>query len=215
MKCLYDRAGIVSEKQYLSSALVYPVSFLQNVTKTRPTVQQDQPAFHYTAVLPFVDGLSQSLRRCLQDHGIRTVFRSDTTLRKQLVRPKDPVPFDRKDSVIYKIPCDECDKVYIGETKRPVSERMKEHQRDVRLARTETSAVAEHAHKTGHSLNWNDVECLDQELFWHTRRVKEAIHIRLNPNNINRDCGIEIPEAWMPTIRLHHGALRSSQSRRR
>ena len=32
---------------------------------------------------------------------------------------------------------------------------------------------------------------------WFTRRVKEAIHIRFYPNNINRNNGIEIPEAWM------------------
>ena len=38
---------------------------------------------------------------------------------------------------------------------------------------------------------------------WYTRRVKEAIHIRLHPDNINRDNGIEIPEAWMPTIKQH------------
>ena len=36
---------------------------------------------------------------------------------------------------------------------------------------------------------------------WYSRRVKKAIHIRLHPNNINRDSGIEIPEACMPTIR--------------
>ena len=35
----------------------------------------------------------------------------------------------------------------------------------------------------------------------YSRRVKEAIHIRLHPNNINRESGIEIPEVWMPTIR--------------
>ena len=35
-------------------------------------------------------------------------------------------------------------------------------------------------------------------------RVKEAIHIRLHRNNINRDSGIEIPEAWIPTIRKHN-----------
>ena len=39
---------------------------------------------------------------------------------------------------------------------------------------------------------------------WYTRRVKEAIHIRLHPNNINRDSGIEIPEAWILTIREHN-----------
>ncbi|RMX37804.1 hypothetical protein pdam_00024510 [Pocillopora damicornis] len=27
---------------------------------------------------------------------------------------------------------------------------------------------------------------------------------RLHPNNFNRDCGIEIPEAWMPTIKEHN-----------
>ena len=31
----------------------------------------------------------------------------------------------------------------------------------------------------------------------------EAIHIRLHPDNINGDNGIEIPEAWMPTIKQH------------
>jgi len=36
-----------------------------------------------------------------------------------------------------------------------------------------------------------------------TGRVKEAIHVRLHPNNINRDSGIEIPEAWIPTIKKH------------
>jgi len=37
------------------------------------------------------------------------------------------------------------------------------------------------------------------------RRVKEAILIRLHhPNNINRDSGIEIPEAWLPTIKKHN-----------
>ena len=33
------------------------------------------------------------------------------------------------------------------------------------------------------------------------RRVKEAIHVRIHPNNINKDSGIEIPEAWMSTIK--------------
>ena len=30
-----------------------------------------------------------------------------------------------------------------------------------------------------------------------------SIHIRLHPNNINRDSETEIPEVWMPTIRQH------------
>ena len=36
----------------------------------------------------------------------------------------------------------------------------------------------------------------------YTRRVKEPIHIRLHPNNINRDSEIDIPEAWNKTVFL-------------
>ena len=30
---------------------------------------------------------------------------------------------------------------------------------------------------------------------------KNAIHIRLHPNNINRDNEIDIPEAWILTVK--------------
>ncbi|RMX52249.1 hypothetical protein pdam_00007942 [Pocillopora damicornis] len=33
--------------------------------------------------------------------------------------------------------------------------------------------------------------------------VKKATHIRLHPGNINRDSGIEIPEAWTLMIKKH------------
>ena len=89
-------------------------------------------------------------------------------------------------------------------TGRYMHEIIKEHDGDIRLARTQTSAVSEHAHKTGHYPLWNEVKFIDRDPHWYTRRVKEAIHIRLHPDNINRDSGIEIPEAWMPTIKKHN-----------
>ena len=81
-----------------------------------------------------------------------------------------------------------------------MQERIKEHDRDIRLARTQTSDVSEHAHETGHYPIWNEFKFIDRDPYWYTLRVKEAIHIRLHPNNINRDSGIEIPKAWLPTI---------------
>ena len=81
---------------------------------------------------------------------------------------------------------------------------MKEHERDVRLARTQNSAVFEHANETGHVPVWNQVKFIDHNPHWYTRSVKEAIHVRLHPNNINRESGIEIPEALMPTVKKHN-----------
>ena len=76
-----------------------------------------------------------------------------------------------------------------------MQERIKEHDRNIRLPRTHTAAVSEHAHETGHYPIWNEVKIIDRDPYWFTRRVKEAIHIRLHTNNINMDSGIEIPEA--------------------
>ena len=157
VKCLYERAKrlvtkpsvISEEKKHLSSVLVsngYHFHYLQKLAKTGKPNNSAEPTYEFkaTAVLPYVKGLSEQLRRCLQQQGVRAFFKSETTLRSQLVRPKDAVDSAEQDGVVFRIPC-ECGEVYIGETGRPMQDRIKEHDRDIRLARTETSAVSEHA----------------------------------------------------------------------
>ena len=43
--------------------------------------------------------------------------------------------------------------------------------------------------------------------------MKEEIHTRLSPNNIDRDNGAEIPVAWMPTIKKHRNQRRTKNQR--
>ena len=123
VKCLHDRAkriinkpsGTTQEKKHLSTVLVangYPPSFLQKVTKTRnSTPERETAEFKSTVVLPYIKRVSEPLRRHLQQQGICTVFKSDTTLRSRLVRPKDPADPNKQDGVVYKISCT-CGKVY-------------------------------------------------------------------------------------------------------
>ena len=152
----------------------------------------------------------EPLYNCLEQQGIRTIFKSETTLRSHLVRPKDTVDPAKQDGMVYRIPC-ECGKV-IGETGRSMHERIKEHDRDIRLTRTQTSAISEHAHNTSHYLLCNEVKFIDGDPHWYTHWVKGAIHIRLHPDNINRDSRIEIPEAWMPTIKKHNRRMVQQQT---
>jgi len=99
VKCLYDRAKrlvtkssvISEEKKHLSSVLVsngYPSSFVQKLTRTRKAAPRVKPEteFKSIAVLPYIKGVSEPLRRCLQQQGIRAVFKSDTTLRSPSIR---------------------------------------------------------------------------------------------------------------------------------
>ena len=176
-----SRNIIAEEKNHLPSVLVsngYPFSFLQKLTKTGWPNNSAEAAneFKAIAVLPYVKGLSEQLRRSLQQQGVRAVFKLETTLRSQLVRPKDAVDPAKRDGVVYRIPC-KCGKVYIGGTGRPTQGRIKEHDRDIRLARTEISADSEHAHKTGHEPLWNEIKFIDRDPYYNTCKVKEAIHI--------------------------------------
>ena len=121
-------------KKHLSTVLVangYPPSLLKKVTKTRnPTPERETAEFKSTAVMPYIKEVPEPFRRHLQQQEIRTVFKSDTTLRSRLVRQKDPADPNKQDDVVYKIRCT-CGKVYIGETGRSMQERMKEHDSDI------------------------------------------------------------------------------------
>ena len=58
-------------------------------------------------------------------------------------------------------------------------------------------------HQAGHYPLRDELKFIDRDPHWYSHRVKEAIHVGLHLSNINRDRGIEIPKAWMPTIRQH------------
>ena len=118
VKCLYQWAKHLTmklsvtskKKKHLSSILVsdgYPSSFIWKLAKTT----------RVTAVLPYIEGVFEVLRCCLQHQGIWTIFKSDTTLRSHLVWPKDALEPSKQEGAIYKIPC-ECGKVYISKTRR-------------------------------------------------------------------------------------------------
>ena len=213
VKCLYDPAKhlitkpsvISKEKKHLSSVLVsngYPSSFVRKFIKTTRVTANKEPAqeFKSTAVLPYIKGVSEVLRRCLQHQGIRTVFKSDTTPRSHLVRPKDAMEPSKQDGVICKITC-ECDKVYIGEAGWSMWEDMTETYGllVLRPLRFRSTLTKRDILLFGARLSLLTVTPTGTHV-----RVKEAINIRLHLNNINRDSGIDFPEAWVPTIKQHN-----------
>ena len=108
------------------------------------------------------------------------------------MRPKNAVDPTKQDGVAYKTSC-ECDKVYIGETERPMHKRIKKQDRDIRHARNQTSAVSDHTNEKVRSA-LDKVKLIDRKPHWHIRWVKKAIHLRLYHTNINRDNEMEIPD---------------------
>ena len=59
--------------------------------------------------------------------------------------------------------------------------------RAVEHENTDTSALAEHAWKEDHRVDWEEVEVLDVNTEWYKRCVVESWHIQREPTTMNRD----------------------------
>ena len=54
------------------------------------------------------------------------------------------------------------------------------------------NAIATHVWNTGHKIQWNEPACVDRDVDWYRRRVKEALHIKNTPNAMNSDPGLSL-----------------------
>ena len=112
-------------------------------------------------VVPYYQGLSESVKRTWNKHGIQVYFRGGVTIKNLLMAPKDQDPMLKKSRVIYRYKCDrvECDEEYIGESSRTFGEGFKEHQKA-------PSPIYDHYNTSGHLVsidNFNIVGREDQE----------------------------------------------------
>ena len=98
--------------------------------------------------------------------------------------------------------CNQCEKVYIGETGRQLGTRITEHRkeaekisdrnftRSTRRASTNEhhkSAITDHVCQNNHIMNWEASEIVEQESDKFKRWIKESICIRSNTSTMNGD----------------------------
>ena len=134
-----------------------------------------------------------NVSHAFKKRGLATAIKPHTTIRSLVVHPKDKLKTDQKAVVVYKIPCQQCDKSYVGETGRILKERITEHERDVRLnckhqytrsqkkqseGELNKSAITDRCNKENHMIAWDKVKILNQESKTTARRIKEAIAIK-------------------------------------
>ena len=141
----------VQEEKLVPQALQgngYPKGFIHKHTCPQPDRQtlRDQVACG-SVTLPYIRGLSESIRRVLAPLAIQVTFHPFRTLRQELVHPKDPAPANRRKGVVYSIPCAACPSTYIG---RSLDHRLKEHCWALKNRDLGSSALAEHVFCSNH-----------------------------------------------------------------
>ena len=120
------------EKQHIAEALNNNGYSSRHVNENRwprssphPSSSEDPPKA--TVVIPYIRHLSESIRRILTPLKVRTCFQPHRTLKQTLVSLKDHIFRSQQAGVVYRIPCGNCEKVYIGQTGRTLNHRLKEH----------------------------------------------------------------------------------------
>lgn len=174
----------------------YPQGFIKRaVTKSKPTQMDERLEPKATVSIPYVRGVSEKLRRICRKANIRVCFKSNRTIRSIVmnVKPRSP-PEDTK-GVIYRIPCQDCNKSYYGETGRTLKVRLTEHKRYCRNGETNRSGVSQHTLIDNHRIDWNKSSVVAKEPNYYKRKIKEALFIR-KFHNMNQDQGLTVSPIW-------------------
>jgi hypothetical protein len=166
---------------------------------------QDKSTKRAQVVLPYVEKVSETVARVLRKHNVSVTMRPVKTLKRILVHPKDKQEKEETTECVYRIPCGNCDKTYVGETGRKFGVRLKEHKTEVEnscaraftrsqhaanLEKRNKSALTDHASQDNHVIDWPESKILDREPDRRTRWIKEAVHIRKEGRrSMNRDEG--------------------------
>ena len=111
----------------------YPKTFIHSSRRSSSVAPTSTPEWRAVAVIPYVQGVCECLRRVLTPLQIRVCFKPFLTLQQMLSKPKDQVPDLQRSGVVYNIHCACCPKVYIGQTGRRLSQQLTEHSQDGRF----------------------------------------------------------------------------------
>lgn len=130
----------------------------------------------------FAAPLTNKLKPVFQKQNMEIVFGNHNKLANKLNSTKDNIPELQK-SGIYKISCGDCEKFYIGQTKRNLNTRYKEHTSHIRFNRPEKSSVALHALQEDH-LNINGISLLKHVQNASELDAWESLFINRNKNSI-------------------------------
>lgn len=156
--------------------------------------------YNNVITIPYVQGLSEKLETILKSYKIRCVFKPPINLAKLLNNNKDVLDISNAVGV-YKINCNSCGKIYIGETGRSINTRIKEHQYAIKAHNT-NNALFMHTTECQATFDWNSISLLHcEERLW-KRKIKESIQIFINRNSIiNLNSGIDLNAIWKPLLK--------------
>ena len=157
--------------------LKYPPWFIKKAyLKARqsyftPKPQNDVKKRYIT--VPYITSLDIVKSAC-HKQDVNVAFKYTSTIKSMLVRNKNK---NICDAGIYKIPCQDCELVYIGETGRNLETRIKEHKYAVK-SHNKNNALFHHKYETDHRINWQGSHLMYKCHDFRKRKIIESMCIQ-------------------------------------
>nr|VZI01584.1 unnamed protein product [Spirometra erinaceieuropaei] len=151
----------IAELQYLRrvfKANGYPRNFFDRCIRKRDE-RPNRTDTKSWRTLPYVKNVSEAVGRLLAPLGVGVAHRPEATIRRLVMKPKDPLPRLETSGVVYRIWCSCGQSNYVGETGRQLRTRMAEHAAAVRR-NDASSQVAAHSTRAGHTFKFDEAEIL-------------------------------------------------------
>lgn len=169
----------------------YPVNFINSIFKYRlnkfynnnnniknQSINTQNP-IKYIAI-PYVQHLSEKINKILRPWNFKIAHKNNNNLKFLFTKLKSQDPFDKQTHVVYKIPCTECNGVYIGQTMQHLSDRLNGH----KYAKNVT-ALKKHVVNTKHTFKFEETKILCKEKNNKTRNILEHLQIKKHINAVN------------------------------
>ena len=176
--------------------LAYPKHILnKSLTKARRTFfksneniknENNKNKKKRNIVIPYVPFL-EKMKQPLYQMDTNLVFNYKNKLSHNLIQNK---PSIASESGVYKIPCKNCDKNYIGETGRTLKKRIDEHKKDIRIQKSD-SGVAEHVRKNNHFFDFKKAKIVYPSNSTIKRHIVESTLIA-DLKKSNKTCNLNL-----------------------
>lgn len=137
-------------------------------------------------VLPYIRNLTPKLTSLFKDK-TRIAHKTILTIKSVFTNVKFRIPDKLKSDIIYKIPCKDCNMIYIGQTSQTLHSRIISHKSDCRNDNKQlSSALTQHVHSTKHDIDYDSANILDSEHNYNKRLFLEMCNIQTSPNTMNK-----------------------------
>lgn len=183
----------------------------RNIKKLSLTTLNKQAEATVRAPFKFIHHITNHLKPVMKQQKIDIVFSSNNKLKDALGNPKDKLE-DHQKSGIYRILCVDCQKIYIGQSRRNILKRFKEHCSHIKFNRPTKSAVAEHALTENHfNITQANLKLLKQTRTIRQLDVIESIYIHKNKHRLMNNVYGPVSSSLFNFIKTYHTLLTNDE----